>query len=237
MTDFVQCLNRISLKQLLFSETALLFTALLSFLILFWGFVVATALHHVIISNTSAAYVLWSIPQAVTSIVTPISTCFSVIIGVLYTRSLRLAARKSLTNALEIRSLVGWNALMGKRVIGMPFGTGSRWAKFALVSWFLLTTLTTGFNAFITPQKLPQVRSLETFGELDMSTDAFLYNLYTPMSGNVSRDDDLSCLRKGLITVFLSSCNVNTAIILSLPVQHHGHGNHYYFWRLAKAPR
>jgi hypothetical protein len=88
MTDFVQYLNRISLRQLLLSETAVLFAALLSLLILFWGFVVGTAVHHIIISNTRTAYVLWFIPQAVTAIVTPISTCFSVIIGILYTRSL-----------------------------------------------------------------------------------------------------------------------------------------------------
>ena len=40
-------------------------------------------------------------------------------------------------------------------------------------------------------QKITQTKPLDSFGELDMSSDAFLYEVYKPMSPDVSRVDQL----------------------------------------------
>jgi hypothetical protein len=97
---------------------------------------------------------------------------------------------------MEVRTLVGWHAVIGKRLLGVPFGTGSHWSKLALMSCILLWSLTTGFSEFITPRASTQHKPLgqPAFGELDMSSDAFLNNVYTPMSQDVSFIDDLLLL-------------------------------------------
>jgi hypothetical protein len=157
-------------------------------LIAFWGFFIATARKPLFISNTQIVVMISDFPRAI-SLFTFISTALSMLVCFLYARTVHLAILRSLTNAVEVHSLVGWHAIMGKKLLGKPWQLGSGWAKVALMSYVVLWALTTGFNAFLVPRYLHQHKSLPPFGELNMSSDAFLYNLYTPMSQEVSPVD------------------------------------------------
>jgi hypothetical protein len=101
--------------------------------------------------------------------------------------------RRYLTRALETQAFLGWSAVANKRVF---LRERSRWTTFTLVSTVLLAALTTGFTATFTPQNTTRFIPQEDFGELDMSSNAFL-NFYTPMSPSVSCIGNLLCLLKG----------------------------------------
>lgn len=164
----------------------------MSLLGLSWGFIVATAIRPIPIPipSTRTQFMLWSFPKLITYAVTPISTSFTILVGWLYARCLRLAANRRLKDSLSIRAFSGWAALINKRVMGLPFGIGSHWARLSLLSTILLATLTTGLNGFFTPQLLSLTMDMVSFPELNMSTDAFLYTIYQPISQNVSRVSD-----------------------------------------------
>ena len=96
--------------------------------------------------------------------------------------------RKSLARTVAAPAFLKWNAIANKRIF---YRERSRWMTLSALSAFFLLTLITGFNAFLTPQKITQTKPLGSFGELDMSSDAFLYEVYKPMSPDVRRVDQL----------------------------------------------
>ena len=163
-----------------------MFVPLVSLFILFWGFSIVTAIHPIVISNQTAEYFFWSYPKTVTMIFTPVSTCFTIYVASLYAQCLHIAARRRLTKPLDIQTLLGWSAIISHRRFGFPVGAGSHWPKLTFLSWILVWSLTTGFNAFFSPQKIYKSQTLYPLHELDMASDAFLNNVYSPMSQNVS---------------------------------------------------
>jgi hypothetical protein len=175
-----------SRRQALRSDILRVFATLVLLIALFWGFAIATALHPVAISNQRAEYLLWSVPKIVGIVFTPVSTCLTIFVVSLYARCLQIAARRRLTKPLDLQTLLGWSAVISHRRFGLPVGAGSHWAKLAFLSWILVWSLTTGFNTFLFPQQFPQSKTLPSLVELDMSSNAFLNDVYSPMSQNVS---------------------------------------------------
>jgi hypothetical protein len=155
-----------------------------------WAFVIVSAVHPICITNWTGQNLVWSNPKTVNYIATPISTVFAIITTYYFIRCVRFAMRRYLTRALETRTFLGWSAVANKRIFLREL---SWWNTFTLVSTILLATLTTGFTATLTPENMTRVIPQENFGELDMSSNAFL-NIYTPMSPSVSCIGNLLCL-------------------------------------------
>ena len=159
--------------------------------VLLWTFCIVAAVHPIYITNWTSQYVVWSKPKTVNYIATPIATVFAITTTYYFGQCVRFAMRKYLAQRLEARAFLGWSALANKRVV---LRERSRWTTFTLLSAVLLAALTTGFTANFTPQQLLRSQRQSPFGELDMSSSAFL-NIYTPISQSVSCVSELAVLK------------------------------------------
>ena len=156
-----------------------------------WTFTIYTVFHHIAIDGLLSQYLVWNNPKTVNYIATPISTVFAITTTYYFGQCVRFAMRKYLAQRLQARAFIGWSAVANKRLI---LRERSCWTIFTVLSAVLLAALTTGFTAnFTPPQFLWSKPQQNSFGELNMSSSAFL-NTYTPMSPSVSCVGDLRCL-------------------------------------------